>query len=38
MRTWSLRLMVGLALAGIAAAAHAHGGPFHDTLMQLHGH
>ena len=37
MRAFSLRLAIGLALAGLAAAVHAHGGPLHETLMRLHG-
>ena len=37
MRGFSLKLAIGLALAGLLAAAHAHGGPFHEALMHLHG-
>ena len=37
MRGFTLKLAIGLALAGLAAAAHAHGGPLHEMLMHLHG-
>ena len=37
MRGFSLKLAIGLALAGLAAAVHAHGGQLHETLMRLHG-
>jgi len=38
MRAFTLKLAIGLALAGLVAAVHAHGGPLHETLMRLHGH
>ena len=38
MRAVTLKLAIGLALAGLVAAVHAHGGPLHETLMRLHGH
>ncbi len=38
MRTFTLRLAVGLALAGLIAAAHSGGGgALHQALMRLHG-
>lgn len=38
MRAFTLKLAVGLALVGLVAAAHSHGGgAFHQALMQLHG-
>ena len=38
MRVFTLRLAVGLVLAGLVAAAHTNGGgAVHDFLMQVHG-
>ena len=36
MRLLTLRLVAGLAIAGLAIAAHT-SGPLHDALMHLHG-
>ena len=38
MRVFTLRLAVGLTLAGLVAAAYSNnGGALHQALMQLHG-
>jgi len=37
MKLFTLRLAAGIAIVGLAIAAHANSGPLHEALMALHG-
>jgi len=37
MKLFTIRAAIGLAVAGLAIAAHVAGGPLYDALRRLHG-